>query len=445
MKRNRYGIFILLSLAMTVFACSHSAQEDQKEMSLTMSGFRTTTKKPFVYLDETTNAIPVTISFEKGEGELEIDEFSLTSTKPISIFKDLNKNQILDKEEESTLVELSTSPTPIKWIGDDGLNADYVLYSEHGFSDNTIVSYGDYAKGIALEEYCKGNEVIAERHSPKNGPSSIALVYDNPKEHIEIIQDTSKDVFYKSDFQIKSDDVFKILEVDGATSTGEDTYHYEGLDGEIAIHYALNIKDEYYLNKTAIFGENAFKHTLSLKEHDHSVGSPHKDRGMIISSCDCDVFDIYELDTVNANDSIEPDLNNPDQMMGNQMFLVDWDVTGILKGRYKVYVQGSTQDKQKDLNWLTHESETITHCPSYIRIGEKEYSPCTEKTFGETFGLGSNWRWTSSYIFDVEIPDGLKTLSLNSGNNNGRLNEYNMFIRSLLLVPYSSDITPATL
>lgn len=445
MKRNRYGIFIFLSFAMTVFACSHSTKENQKELSLTMNGFRTATKKPFVYLDETTNAIPVTISFEKGESKLEIDEFSLTSTKPVSIFKDLNKNNILDDEEKTTLVELSATPTPIKWIGDDGLNADYVLYSEHGFSDNTVVSYGDYAKGTALEDYCRGEEIIAAPHYPSYAPSSITLVYDKPAEHIEIIQDSKDEALCKTDFQVKCDDTFKIVGVDGATSMGTDKYHYQGLDGEIAIHYAINIKDEYYSKSNAIYGENVYKYALSLNEHDHMVGAPQKVSGMVSRSCSCDVFDIYELDTVNANDSIEPDLNNPDQMMGNQMFLVDWDVTGILKGRYKVYVQGSTQDKQKDLKWLTHESETITHCPSYIRIGEKEYSPCTEKTFGETFGLGSNWRWTSSYIFDVEIPDGLKTLSLNSGNNNGRLNEYNMFIRSLLLVPYSSDITPATL
>lgn len=443
MKRVGLKSIIVISSLMALFGCS-STNNENHEMSFSFKGFETASKKPFAYLEENMEYVPVTVKYEKGKGQLDIKEFSLSSTNPISIFKDLNNNKILDEDEKGSLKEIGKEGTSIDWIDDVSnsnkddvlISANYMLYKENGFIDGTVVTY----VGMEIVEGSKDYKTIES-----DSPSSIVLLYDKPEEHL-VIRDTPKQGdLYNTDVIIRSDDVLRILSVSNATHIEGDTYNYRGLDGEIIIKYAVNIKDPYYSGKNVNFGEGEYKYKVTVSGHNHNVSSPTKVSAMNVYSCACDVFEAYELDSLNALDPTEPDLNNPAEMMGNQMFRIEWNVKGIKKGRYKVYVHGSTKDSQSNLKWFTREDNASSHCPSYIRIGETEKQPCTDKTFGETFGNGTGWRWTSDYIFDVTIPEDLEMLSIQSGNNNGRLNDYNMFVRGLLLVPFGEDFSPNNL
>ena len=468
MKRNGLNFIILISSLMALSSCvkedssgkDDSSVDRRREVSFSFNGFQTVGKKPFMYVEEGMKYVPVTISFQKGreKGNLEIKHFTLSSPKPVSIFKDLNNNKVLDDAEMVTLVDIGQE-TSVEWISDTTpnkddsvLSANYMLYSEGGFEDNTIVSYCYEADAIALEKYCEGETVYVSIYIDKykRAPSSIVLLYDRPEEHITINAVPDQNALYKTTVSIKDDGVLKVLGVENAEFyiSKDNTYRhykYEGLDGEIIVKYAVNIKDRYYSDKDINFGEGEYKYIVPVNGHEHTVSTPTKVSAMNVYSCGCNVFEAYELDSLRALDPTEPDLNNPAEMMGNQMFRIEWNVSGIKKGRYKVYVHGSTRDSQSNLKWFTREDNASSHCPSYIRIGETEKQPCTDKTFGETFGTDTGWRWTSDYIFDINIPENLEILSIQSGNNNGRLNDYNMFVRGLLLVPYSESFSPSNL
>lgn len=468
MKLNGLKSVILVSSLMALFGCSHndvasssSLDDKQREVSFTFKGFETKNKKPYAYLEEGMKYVPVTISFEKGreKGNLMMKDFSLSSTKPVSIFKDLNNNKILDEDEMDSLVDIDEGSALIEWIEDGTpnkdssiLSANYMLYKEDGISDNTVVSFAYRANATALEKYCEGDNVfISIRYNEETlAPSSVTLLYDKPEEHITVVGTPDQTALYKTNVAIKDDGVLRVTGVENAEyyikkDQTYTHYKYHGLDGEVIIKYEINIKDKYYKDKNVSFGEGEYKYNVEVNGHDHTLSSPRRENGMNVYSCSCEVFEAYELDTANAISPIDPDLNNPAEMMGNDMFKVEWDVRGIKKGRYKVYVHASTSDNQNDLKWFTVEDGGSTTCPSYIRIGEKETTPCTEKTFGETFESGTGWRWTNDYIFDINIPEGLERLSILSGNNNGHLNDYNMFFRGLRLVPFSEEIAISSL
>lgn len=461
MKNKAVKVASLITSLLSLSGCGFS-NESKGEVSIVLDKFETTSNMPYAYVEEDTHYLPVSISFKKtgGDNIKSIDSFAITANKAVSIFKDINNNKTLDADELEYSGEIHEGLTWINFLEDESsknndeyFTATYLLCSKDkiGFEDCTTVSFGNGVKTTTSSN----QKITVETDASKNGPSSIVLLYNKPEKHLEVIQEECSDL-YNAKFSFKRiDNVFKVVSVENAALREDGYYYYEGLDGEITIKYELVIKgeynttnnglDPYYKGKNVHFGTGEFKYKLSLNKHDHNVSLSGTIEGMNSYSCDCGYFKAYELDTSKAKNPTVPDLNDPSKMMGNEMFHVEWDVTGISKGRYKAYVHGSTRDDQKDLEWFTKLDETMSRCPCYIRINETEKQPCTSKTYGETFGTGSSWRWTNDYIFDIEIPEGLETLSIHSGNNNGNLNEWNFFFRGLLLVPFCENITPNNL
>jgi len=363
-----------------------------------------------------------------------VNSFTISSSEPLTLFIDENENGLIDYNERSTTHELTSSPTTIDWVSElslygsskkeagpcwysSGSSSAWTIYSEEGLLDNTE---------ITLHE-------VAHESFKTTAPLTAKIHAIDPSTEI-VVTEQQVDKYCEAAFTVTGNEHYEITSIDGTRDFDKGTYFYTGLDGEITIHYTYS-----YGTDDCFQYYGSYKYTLDIVSHEHQVqdDTATKKGGAIVTSCSgCDAYKTYRLDTANAVTPFEPSVSEQEDRIGVKYFNVDWDVSGIAPGNYDVYVKGSIYENQKDLDWKIHVPDSnATLCAYVLKKGTAETTPCSDLSYGESFGEGTGFRWTSTKIFNIDIVDGDRELSLWSTNYNGNLNDYVIHISSLLLVP----------
>lgn len=440
MKKNK--IILIPLLAMSLFSCDlikggflygDCGHLEGIETNVYL-GMDSSFKREVAFIDGQRN-IPLKIEANRNPAYEDMKSFTISSSKPISMFRDINENGILDTDEESSIVNLTSEPKEVEWVSyvyggskqnlaggpcvwSEGSDARWTIFAREGFSGTTEITVHSVSNG---------------EHSSEVSETAKVHIFD-PVSEIQIEQDPiEKD--YEATFKVVASLNYRIESIDNATALGFNKYKYVGLDGKTTIKYDYRYGPSY-----AYSCKGSINCTLTVNTHEHQLDEANatKSGGAIVTSCsNCEAYKTYRLDTTNAKKPFDPSLDNESDRLGlGFAFSHDWDITGVKPGEYDVYVKGAPADSQKDLKWIINvpDSDSVLY-PYKLRKGTNETFPSTTLSFGETFGEGTSFRWTTSKIFRVRINEGDKELTLTSGNQNGSLYDYVMHINSLLLVP----------
>lgn len=383
----------------------------------------------------TAKAVTLSVNVEQDPYAAKPTKYELSSTKALTIFKDSNNNNEIDDEERDGVIELSSSPIELNWpSGTNGsslANKNMLhLYEDAGTPCIYSTTHNDNWK-ISITDELEGETEIT-LHKVTNGTMSdetakTAKLHVICPEHDIRIEQNELTSFYESTFAVTANEGYVITSVEGATKGNDGKFRYVGLDGKITINYTYgNLK-------------GSFDYTLTLNTHNHTVDENNavKAGGAMVSSCiGCEAYKTHRLDTTNAVAPFEPSVEKQEDRIGVQYFSVEWDISSVPPGGYDVFVRGSCYESQKELHWKHHVPVTGSVLNAYsLRKGQEEIASCSDLSYGESFGEGTGFRWTTSKIFTLSVAKGDKELALWSNNFNGSLNDFVIHINALLLVP----------
>lgn len=169
MKKGK--IILIPLLAMSLFSCDlikggslygDCGHLEGIETHLYL-GMDSSFKNEVTFTDGRIN-IPLKIQANRNPGYEDMKNFTISSSKPISMFRDINENGTLDTDEESSIVNLTSEPTTVEWVSyvyggnkqnlaagpcvwSEGSDARWTIFAREGFSGTTEITLHSVSNG----------------------------------------------------------------------------------------------------------------------------------------------------------------------------------------------------------------------------------------------------------------------------------------------------------